>query len=532
MSAGTFITLTTREARKAHALANQREVADLLAGQGLTLEVKNDGEHWIVREGRRLVVQWWPSTAKITPGETWRRSEKRGTVEEFVAFVGKTLRMEREHPPTVLPENREGLRVVKHRGQVAGYARNLGSTWEPLDARRRPLGAAVPKLADATRIICAAAAPPCLPPPRIEVEPGQPLATVVAPWDYSTAPDPATAVENMPTEAGRKLGALVAKLADEAEADQRRDFPNMLPRCNDCAFRAGTRPNGCEETLMDAIKCAVEARPFYCHKGTQDGAKAPSRLCSGAMVLYQGPTAERLRKAIALSGDPRIVEFVAQLRDVADGEAVLAAIESRGGARYVSELTPDERAAVTASQGSGFAPGSPLWSDPVTEYQHLCAELEALPSGDRTPEQDARVTEIVERCDVLWRGFSRSQERRAKLPLRKPVDPDAAALVDASLHPTGRCTCGDTGACAWCVETDRKLDEEPFADHGAETCPDCGAGPNEQHIGVCPQDEDPDGPVVCGGCYAVGVEPHAGYCIDERIRERAEEAERAGEDEP
>lgn len=46
MSAGTFITLTTREARKAHALASQREVADLLAGQGLILEVKNDGEHW------------------------------------------------------------------------------------------------------------------------------------------------------------------------------------------------------------------------------------------------------------------------------------------------------------------------------------------------------------------------------------------------------------------------------------------------------------------------------------------------------
>lgn len=329
MSAGTFITLTTREARKAHALANQREVADLLAGQGLTLEVKNDGEHWIVREGRRIVVQWWPSTAKITPGETWRRSEKRGTVEEFAAFVGKTLRMEREHPPTVLPENREGLRVVKHRGQVAGYARNLGSTWEPLDARRRPLGAAVPKLADATRIVCAAAAsPPCskcgarptapcsscavvlcercgaqhlVPdcPPQWEeyqrfLASSTPEERPAAPWDYSTAPDPAEAVENMPTEAGRKLGALVAKLADEAEADQRRDFPNMLPRCNDCAFRAGTRPN-------------------------------------------------------------------------------------------------------------------------------------------------------------------------------------------------------------------------------------------EQHVGVCPQDEDPDGPVVCGGCYAIGAEPHAGYCIDERIRERAEEA-RAGED--
>lgn len=35
--------------------------------------------------------------------------------------------------------------------------------------------------------------------------------------------------------------------------------------------------------------------------------------------------------------------------------------------------------------------------------------------------------------------------------------------------------------------------------------------------------EDDDGPVVCGGCYAIGAEPHAGYCIDARIAAQLDE---------
>ena len=36
--------------------------------------------------------------------------------------------------------------------------------------------------------------------------------------------------------------------------------------------------------------------------------------------------------------------------------------------------------------------------------------------------------------------------------------------------------------------------------------------------GKVPEPEIDDGPVVCGGCYAVGAEPHAHDCIDEQIR--------------
>ena len=105
-----------------------------------------------------------------------------------------------------------------------------------------------------------------------------------APWEFSKEPAPGEGYENLPDEAGRELGAELARLADVEEEKQRADFPDQLPRCDDCAFRLGTRPNGCSETLMDAVKCVIECVPFYCHKGIKDG-ESPKRLCSGWALL-------------------------------------------------------------------------------------------------------------------------------------------------------------------------------------------------------------------------------------------------------
>lgn len=513
MSAGTAIILSTRDERFGRALEHQHEVAALLKQQGLALEVKNGGEHWIVREGKRIVLQWWPSTAKITPGETWRRSERRGTIAEFIAFVGHTLREERNHPPIILPKNQKGLRPIKHRGQIAGYAKDLGGSWSPLDANRKVLAPPIRKVADCARFVCeVAASQPCSKcgvrptrtcgycgvilcdehgkehdppdcPPMMEAyerelarmavpspedqaraalfgglsrvpQLGQARAAfgvpaeglpAVAPWDYSTAPDPATAVPNMPTKAGRQLGELLAKLADEAEAEQQRDFPDMIPRCNDCAFRAGTRPNGCEETLMDAIKCAVEARPFYCHKGTQDGAKAPTRLCSGAMVLYQGKTAERLRQIVGLSGDPRVVEVARQLDRVAKDE------------RELIRLTPDGDIAVV---------------DVETGKREVIDRLRSRALADE------RAAEL----DRSSADFTPPHVTMAALRVQAKVSDDGIALLPAAPETCERCGSNveADGHCATC--------EDEFNPPG-------DSGPVDE--------DDIDGPVLCGGVVLV-----------------------------
>lgn len=108
-----------------------------------------------------------------------------------------------------------------------------------------------------------------------------------APWDYSKPVGDGDGYPNEPTEQGIALGKELARIADIAEAEQVKHFPNQLPRCDDCAFSAGTRPNGCSETLMDAIKCVVELNPFYCHKGC-DADGNPRHICRGWFLLVSG----------------------------------------------------------------------------------------------------------------------------------------------------------------------------------------------------------------------------------------------------
>lgn len=100
------------------------------------------------------------------------------------------------------------------------------------------------------------------------------------PWDFSDtelrSDNPLTL--NVPTDLGRELGAELARLATV----ERLHSKNLPEPCHDCAFRIGTTPNGCERTLMDAVKCIVEGKPFNCHinKG---------KPCAGWLALKLPP---------------------------------------------------------------------------------------------------------------------------------------------------------------------------------------------------------------------------------------------------
>lgn len=82
-------------------------------------------------------------------------------------------------------------------------------------------------------------------------------------------------MRNRPTDLGRKLGEQLARLCDNAEATTM----TLHPRCKTCAFRAGSIPNGCETTLMDAVKCSMEGdTKFMCHE-------RPGKPCSGWIMM-------------------------------------------------------------------------------------------------------------------------------------------------------------------------------------------------------------------------------------------------------
>lgn len=91
-------------------------------------------------------------------------------------------------------------------------------------------------------------------------------------------------VPNRPTEVGKALGANLARLCDAEEIKLRERLPDMAERCKSCAFRAGTIPNGCPETLMDAIKASIEWVPFLCHERL-DVDRKPHEWCAGWFIL-------------------------------------------------------------------------------------------------------------------------------------------------------------------------------------------------------------------------------------------------------
>lgn len=92
-------------------------------------------------------------------------------------------------------------------------------------------------------------------------------------------------IPNRPTPEGRALGEQLARFADAADVEQRKQFPNMEERCITCAFRKGTLPNGCPETVMDALKCVLEGVDFICHHSPKDANGAHTGICMGWFLL-------------------------------------------------------------------------------------------------------------------------------------------------------------------------------------------------------------------------------------------------------
>ncbi len=77
------------------------------------------------------------------------------------------------------------------------------------------------------------------------------------------------------TELGRHMARLIAPVIERLEREGEPD-----ERCNSCAFRLGTVPNGCPQTQMDALKAVMEHTPFLCHQSPKVKGKY-TKLCHG-----------------------------------------------------------------------------------------------------------------------------------------------------------------------------------------------------------------------------------------------------------
>ena len=91
---------------------------------------------------------------------------------------------------------------------------------------------------------------------------------------------------------GYELGNALARFCDDAEPLARLRMPELAPRCQSCAFRAGKHlASGSPYTQMDALKCVVEGKEFFCHQPEREG-----HLCSGWAMMMLTKTMPEFHK--------------------------------------------------------------------------------------------------------------------------------------------------------------------------------------------------------------------------------------------
>ena len=92
---------------------------------------------------------------------------------------------------------------------------------------------------------------------------------------------------------GLQLARMVEPVIKHLEANGEPD-----ERCKSCAFRAGTVPNGCLQTIADAIKAMLEQKHFLCHVNHYENGQ--NRLCAGWLASQWGSAD---REPVACSWD-------------------------------------------------------------------------------------------------------------------------------------------------------------------------------------------------------------------------------------
>lgn len=86
-----------------------------------------------------------------------------------------------------------------------------------------------------------------------------------------------TLIRNTRSEEGIACGKEMARFYEQELSKRPRELDG---RCDTCACRLGSLPNGSTTTQMDFLKCIMEGVDFVCHEKGREGT-----LCHGYKLL-------------------------------------------------------------------------------------------------------------------------------------------------------------------------------------------------------------------------------------------------------
>jgi hypothetical protein len=95
-------------------------------------------------------------------------------------------------------------------------------------------------------------------------------------------------IRNRPSSSGAALGRMLASVAEKSLAR----FPQAHERCGTCAFRLGTYPNRCWQTVVDAFGCLDIREPFHCHERAGDDGYPD--VCAGYIACAAAKATEKM----------------------------------------------------------------------------------------------------------------------------------------------------------------------------------------------------------------------------------------------
>ena len=100
------------------------------------------------------------------------------------------------------------------------------------------------------------------------------------------------------TELGRNVGAQLVRLY-EPVVDEMAKAGIPDERCNSCALRLGSVPNGYEPTLNDLLKCGMEwESDFLCHED-----KNQEKLCHGYLAMRKAMAGRKTKTGLLFADE-------------------------------------------------------------------------------------------------------------------------------------------------------------------------------------------------------------------------------------
>lgn len=65
---------------------NQSKLINYCKGNRFSLSIKNNNEHWVIKQGLNI-IEWWPRTAKLIINKHWKKGIHVHDISQIISYL-------------------------------------------------------------------------------------------------------------------------------------------------------------------------------------------------------------------------------------------------------------------------------------------------------------------------------------------------------------------------------------------------------------------------------------------------------------